>query len=65
MTLEKTRELLSVKAAMGDGCNRNSAKPLRAEVQRKHGQRAVDGFIEKFGLEALLGFEPGTGFTTP
>jgi len=65
MTLEKSRELLSVQAAMGNGCNRNGAKPLLAELQREHGQRAVDGFIMKFGLEALFGFEPGTGFKSP
>ena len=65
MTLEKARELLSVQANMGGGYNRNGAKLILAEVQREHGQGAVDGFIREFELETLFGFKPGTEFKTP
>ena len=43
MTLEKARELLAVQADMGGGYNRNGARLILAEVQRDHGQGAVDG----------------------
>ena len=65
MTLAKARELLSVQANMGGGYNRNGARLILAEVQREHGQSAVDGFIQEFGLEALFGFRPGAEFTSP
>ena len=65
MTLEKARELLAVQADMGGGYNRNGAKLILAEVQREHGQSAVDGFIREFDLEKLFGFKPGTEFKTP
>ena len=65
MTLAKARELLSVQANMGGGYNRNGAKLILAEVQREHGQSAVDGFIREFDLENLFGFKPGTEFKSP
>ena len=65
MTLAKARELLSVQANMGGGYNRNGAKLKLAEVQREHGQSAVDGFIREFDMETLFGFRPGTEFTSP
>ncbi|MGB5426220.1 MAG: hypothetical protein WBN95_05470 [Gammaproteobacteria bacterium] len=65
MTLAKARELLSVQANMGGGYNRNGAKLILAEVQREHGQNAVDGFIREFDLETLFGFRPGTEFKSP
>jgi len=65
MTLEKARELLSVQADMGGGYNRNGARLILAEVQREHGQAAVDGFIREFDLETVFGFVPGTKFTGP
>jgi len=65
MTLEKARELLSVQANMGGGYNRNGAKLILAEVQREHGQSAVDNFIRELDLETLFGFKPGTEFKTP
>ena len=65
MTLAKARELLSVQANMGGGYNRNGAKLILAEVQREHGQNAVDGFIREFDLETLFGFKPGTEFKSP
>ena len=63
MTLEKARELIKVQADMGGGYNRNGARLILAEVQREHGQQAVDALIREFGLEQLFGFRPGTPFT--
>jgi len=65
MTLEKARELLAVQAQMGGGYNRNGARLILAEVQREHGQQAVDGFIREFDLEQLFGFQTGTVFRVP
>ena len=59
MTLEKARELLQVQISLGSGYNRNSAKLILAEVQREHGQAAVDRLIRELGLEAAFGFKPG------
>jgi len=65
MTLEKATELLSVQASMGGGYNRNGARLILAEVQREHGQAAVDKLIREFDLETLFGFRPGTEFHAP
>ena len=65
MTLEKARELLAVQADMGGGYNRNGARLILAEVQREHGQAAVDEFIRQLDLEQVFGFKPGTQFTSP
>jgi hypothetical protein len=62
MTLEKARELLAVQADMGGGYNRNAARLILAEVQREHGQAAVDSLILELDLETLFGFKPGTEF---
>ncbi len=62
MTLEKARELIAVQADMGGGYNRNGAKLILAEVQREHGQSAVDRLIREFDLETLFGFKPGSTF---
>jgi len=65
MTLKKARELLAVQADMGGGYNRNGARLILAEVQREHGQEAVDAFIREFDLEQVFGFTPGTQFSSP
>ena len=65
MTLEKARELMAVQANMGGGYNRNGARLILAEVQREHGQSAVDQLIREFDLERLFGFVPGTKFSGP
>jgi hypothetical protein len=65
MTLEKAQELLSAQAQMGGGYNRNGARLILAEVQREHGQAAVDRLIREFDLETLFGFAPGTEFKRP
>jgi hypothetical protein len=62
MTLDRARQLLKVQADFGGFYNANSAKLILAEVQKEHGQVAVDAFIREFDLEALWGFRPGTRF---
>jgi len=62
MTLDKARELLQVQAHMAGGYNRNSAKLILAEVQREHGQNAVDRLIRELDLERIFGFAPGMSF---
>ncbi len=59
MTLEKAYELLQVQVGLGSGYNRNSAKLILAEVQREHGQDAVDKLIRELDLEVVFGFRPG------
>lgn len=65
MTLAKARELLAPQVAMGGGYNRNGAKLILAEVQREHGQVAVDQLIREFDLQQLFGFKTGEEFKAP
>jgi hypothetical protein len=62
MTLERARELLLVQAGFGSFYNANSAKLILSEVQREHGQAAVDRLIVECGLDRVFGFAPGTRF---
>jgi hypothetical protein len=62
MTLDKARELLHVQVKLAGGYNRNSAKLILAEVEREHGQAAVDMLIREMDLESVFGFKPGTRF---
>ena len=50
---------------MGGGYNRNGAKLILAEVQREHGQVAVDQLIREFNLQQLFGFRTGEEFKAP
>jgi len=59
MTLDKAKELLAVQVSMGGGYNRNGAKLILLEVQKDHGQAAVDRLIRDMDLEAKFGFKPG------
>ena len=65
MTLTRAHELLAVQADMGGGYNRNGARLILAEVQREHGQSAVDQLIRELDLESMFGFRPGTEFHAP
>jgi hypothetical protein len=65
MTLEKARELLAPQVAMGGGYNRNGARLILAEIQREHGQLAVDQLIREFDLQQLFGFKAGEEFKAP
>lgn len=62
MTLDRARQLLKVQADFGGFYNANSAKLILSEVQREHGQVAVDGLIRELALDVIFGFEPGTRF---
>jgi len=62
MTLAKARELLRVQADFGGYYNRNGARLILAEVQREHGQVAVDALIRELELDRIFGFAPGTVF---
>ncbi len=46
MTLDKANELLKVQADLGGGYNLNAAKLILKEVQKEHGQQAVDQLIK-------------------
>jgi hypothetical protein len=62
MTLERARELLLLQAGFGSFYNGNSAKLILSEVQKEHGQAAVDRLIVECGLDRAFGFAPGTRF---
>lgn len=62
MTLERAHQLLKVQADFGGFYNANSAKLILSEVQKEHGQAAVDGLILELNLRQIFGFEPGTRF---
>jgi hypothetical protein len=62
MTLDRAKELLQVQAGFGGFYNANSAKLILAEVNREHGQGAVDQMIRECKLDQVFGFEPGTRF---
>jgi len=63
MTLDKAREYLQVQITMASGYNRNAARLILAEVQREHGQAAVDRLIREMDLETHFGFKPGQSIT--
>lgn len=62
MTLEKAKQFLKVQADFGGFYNANGAKLILAEVQREHGQPAVDQLILELELERIFGFKRGTVF---
>lgn len=62
MTLERARVLIAQHLAFGGGYNRNAVRLLLGEVQREHGQGAVDGLIREFDLETAFGLSPGRDF---
>ncbi len=62
MTLDRARQLLKVQADFGGFYNGNSAKLILSEVQREHGQAAVDMCIRDLRLDEIFGFKPGTRF---
>jgi len=62
MTLERAREIIAQQLEFGGGYNRNAVRLLLGEVQREHGQSAVDELIREFDLEAAFGLKQGTDF---
>lgn len=63
VTLERAREIIGQQLRFGGGYNRNAVRLLLGEVQRDHGQAAVDGLIRELGLEQAFGLKPGTDFS--
>ena len=62
MNRDRAKQLLKVQADFGSFYNGNSAKLILSEVQREHGQAAVDECIREIRLNEVFGFEPGTRF---
>lgn len=62
MTLDRARELIQVQLQFGGGYNRNAVRLILAEIQRDHGNAAVDGLIRELDLEQRFGLAPGTDF---
>lgn len=62
MTLDKAREMLSTHVSLGSGYNRNAVKMVLGEVDREHGQQAVDMLIREFHLDEIWDIQPGTKF---
>jgi hypothetical protein len=60
MILARAHEIIATQLQFGGGYNRNAVRLLLGEVQRAHGQPAVDGLIREFDLETVFGLEPGT-----
>ncbi len=63
MTLDKARKLIKVQADFGGSYNRHSAQLILTEVQKQHGQKAVDQLITEFRLDQIFDFVPGQRFT--
>lgn len=62
MTLDRARELIETQIRFGSGYNRNAVRLMLGEVQREHGQAAVDRLIRELDLEQAFGLKPGTDF---
>lgn len=52
MTIDKTRELLTIQTSMSSGYNQNSAMLIMAEIQQMNGRMAVNQLIREMDLEA-------------
>lgn len=63
MTLQRAKELLLIQVDLGSGYNRNAARIILAEVQRTHGQLAVDQLIQELTLNKVFGFKKGGHFS--
>ncbi len=63
MNLDRARALIEVQLQFSSGYNRNSVRMILAEVQKLHGQGAVDQLIRDLGLEQKFDLEPGSNFS--
>jgi hypothetical protein len=63
MTLDRAREIIAQQLQFGGGYNRNAVRLLLGEVQREHGQAAVDTLIRELDLEQAFGLKSGTDFS--
>ena len=63
MTIDKAKELISQQVSFGSGYNRNAVRLILGEIQREHGQTAVDRLIHQLDLEQAFGLKQGTDFS--
>jgi len=63
MMLERARELIRAQLQFGGGYHRNAVRLILAELQREHGQAAVDGLIRDLDLEQAFGLSSGSDFS--
>ncbi|WP_293649922.1 hypothetical protein [Thiolapillus sp.] len=63
MTLDRARELILEQLQFRSGYNRNSVRMILAEVQKLHGQGAVDQLIRELDLEQRFDLKPGSDFS--
>jgi hypothetical protein len=63
VTPDKARELIATQLRFGSGYNRNAVRLILGEIQREHGQQAVDELIRSLELEQAFDLKPGTDFS--
>ena len=63
MTLDKARELITTQLQFGSGYNRNAVRLILGEIQREHGQQAVDRLIRELDLEQAFDLRPGDDYS--
>lgn len=64
MTPERAQELIQQQLQFGSGYNRNAVRLILGEIQREHGQAAVDRLIRELDLEQSFGLVPGSNFSS-
>ncbi|MEE9358807.1 hypothetical protein [Candidatus Vondammii sp. HM_W22] len=64
MTPERAQELIQQQLQFGSGYNRNAVRLILGEIQREHGQAAVDRLIHELDLEQSFGLVPGSDFSS-
>ena len=62
MTLDKAREIIADHVFIAGGYNQTATKMILGELQKEHGQQAVDSIIREFSLDELWNFQVGTHF---
>jgi hypothetical protein len=63
MEIDKARELIQQQVRFGSGYNRHAVRLILGEIQRGHGQAAVDRLILDLDLQQAFGLKPGTDFS--
>jgi hypothetical protein len=61
MMLDRAPEIIAQQLQFGGGYNRNAVRLL--QVQREHGQAAVDSLIRELDLEEAFGLKLGVDFS--
>lgn len=63
MEIDKARDLIQQQVRFGSGYNRHAVRLILGEIQRGHGQDAVDRLIIELDLQQAFGLKPGTDFS--